>query len=467
MHDPDELIVAVATVAGPGARAILRLSGAGLAGLLETLFRFPAAGPRDGVPTRAGGPTRLAARLASAAAGAAWADLPVTVLWWPGPGGPTGGPLAEVQLPAAPPLVDLLTTAACRAGARPARGGEFSLRGWLAGRLDLAAAEAVLAVVDARSPEQLATALDGLAGGGGRHLRAVREQLLDLAADLEAVIDFGDERAPDAIPSDPRSFWGQVVGRLDAAIAALEAGGGRLRVRGVGGVQRLPRVVLTGLPNIGKSSLFNALAGRPAALVADEPGTTRDWVDTLLTVADAPLCVLVDVAGRGTEHPGADPLAHAAAAVATAQVEAADVVVACHDAADPTALPAVPPGKPLIVVATRCDRAGARPSAALATSAVTGAGLVALRTAIRDAVARLPPPDTPATVRLAAGIAAALEDLATVRSSAVAGAAGGRADEVVVASGVARAVAALGEVTGIDAPAELLDRIFARHCIGK
>jgi tRNA U34 5-carboxymethylaminomethyl modifying GTPase MnmE/TrmE len=92
---------------------------------------------------------------------------------------------------------------------------------------------------------------------------------------------------------------------------------------------------------------------------------------------------------------------------------------------------------------------------------------VALRTAIRDAVARLPPPDTPATVRLAAGIAAALEDLATVRSSAVAGAAGGRADEVVVASGVARAVAALGEVTGIDAPAELLDRIFARHCIGK
>ena len=232
MHDPDELIVAAATVNGPGARAVVRLSGAGVDRLLGRLLAFSGPGPSRSDGTGAG-PEWLEACLNASAVGPAWGGLPVALLWWPGPGGPTGGPLAELQLPAAPHLVDLVATAVCQAGARPARGGEFSLRGWLAGRFDLAAAEAVLAVVDARSADQLAVALDRLAGGSGRQVRAVRDDLLDLAADLEAVIDFGDERSPAAfpaaaaevwaLPAAAAEVWASIERRLTAAAAAQVA----------------------------------------------------------------------------------------------------------------------------------------------------------------------------------------------------------------------------------------------------
>lgn len=461
MHDPDEVIVALASAAGSGARAVVRLSGAGLDALLGTWLRFDGAGPGPA------GPSRLTARLAIADAGKEWADIPVTVLWWPGPGGPTGGPLAELHLPAAPLLVERVITAACERGARPARGGEFSLRGWLAGRLDLAAAEAVLAVVDARSPAQLAAALDTMSGGEGRRLRAVRDRLLDVVADLEAAIDFGDERSPDALPAAATAIWAGVVGRLEETAALLGTMAGRLRQRGHAGRQRLPRVVLHGRPNVGKSSLFNALVGRSLALVADEPGTTRDWVDAVLEIDGTPLCLLVDVAGYGDATEAPAGVAAAARSVALEQVATADVVVVCRDAAASGAVPPPDATRPTIEVATRCDRPDACAGRGIATSVVTGEGLAVLVAGIAAAVARLPPPPLSGAVHLAAGIVAALEALDEATALARRGAAGAAADEVIVASGVTRAAAALGEVTGVDTPADVVDRIFARHCIGK
>ncbi|MFM9059975.1 MAG: tRNA uridine-5-carboxymethylaminomethyl(34) synthesis GTPase MnmE, partial [Planctomycetaceae bacterium] len=197
MWSADDLIVAAATPAGPGARAIVRLSGAGLDALLARLL--DGADSRGPVPT--GGPPRVVmARLARHGLGREWGPLAVTVLHWPGPAGPVGGPLAELQVPASAPLVAALVAEACRHGARLARGGEFTLRGFLAGRLDLVQAEAVLGVVDARTPAELAAALDRMAGGAGTALRAIRSMLLDLVADVEAAIDFADETAPDAVP---------------------------------------------------------------------------------------------------------------------------------------------------------------------------------------------------------------------------------------------------------------------------
>jgi tRNA modification GTPase len=456
MWSVDELIVAPATGPGDGARAIVRIAGPGLAELLGRIVDvdppgFAAHGER---------PRFVQGHLSPEGLGDDWPAVPIEILHWPGPAGPLGGPLAELQLPASAPLVAAVVAAACRHGARLARGGEFTLRGFLAGRLDLLQAEAVLAVVDARSPDELAVALDRMAGGAGQRLHAIRDELLDLLADVEAAIDFADETTPDAVPVADAAAWRSIRSRLDAAAVALAAATGQLAGRAATAAGP-PRVVLLGRPNIGKSSLFNALVGRAAALVADVPGTTRDWLEAPLAGA-GPACTIVDVAG--VPEAGGAGIDAAAAGLARAEAARADVVVACLDAAAPDAA-AERPG-PVITVLTRCDLAAGRaatPAGAIRTSSVTGAGIEELRTAIRAAVAAVGPRETPATVRLATGLAAATASVAAARALATTAA----ADEAALAGHLRAAVDALGDVTGAVIGVDLIDRIFSRHCIGK
>jgi len=525
MWSTRELIVAPATAAGPGGRGVVRFSGEGLEPLLHGLFTTVGTGFAT-----AGGPPRLiAAALSPAGLGAEWGLVPVGILHWPGPQGPTGGPLAEVHLPASAALLQAVVTEACRLGARLARGGEFSLRSFLAGRIDLVQAEAVLAVVDATTGDELASALDRLAGGVGRELQGLRESLLDLAADVEASIDFADERTPDAVPAADEAARWAVGRRLAAAADAVDRLARRLVVRDASAGAGLPRVVLVGRPNVGKSSLFNALVGRPAAIVADESGTTRDWIAARVDGGAAPGFLLVDLAGidpavageGGDADPTADGLRHeppALAAMERAREEIlrADVLVVCRDATGerpPEVTGAAARDVPRLAVATRCDLAASdepasrcdlaapdepasrcdlaapdepasrcdlaapdepvtgRPPAAgeRRTSARTGAGVAALRAEIARVVASLPATGSPATLRLAAGLEAARAAIVAARDAAEDGRAA--VDEAVLAGLVRESVAALGEVTGSDlgvgAGTELLDRIFSRHCIGK
>ena len=454
---PSELIVAPATVPGSGAQAIVRLSGEGLAALLEHLV---APEPPDSFT--AGGPPRCVAARLHPALAATWGPLEIDVLWWPGPAGPTGGPLAELQLPASGPLVDAIIAAACNRGARLARGGEFSLRSFLAGRIDLVQAEAVLAVVDARTPDELATALDRMAGGAGRRLYTVREALLDLLADIEAVIDFSDEHSPDHVAAADAVFWQAVDGRIAAALRTLDEVAAHVTARDAAAGD-LPRVVLVGRPNIGKSSLFNALAGGAAALVADEAGTTRDWIAARLD-ADGTAAVLVDLAGIDGGDP-ASPVAAAAIRVAEAEVARADVLLVCRDASDPGAVLAIPAGRERIDVLTRCDlgAVGHARGGAILTSSHDGRGIDDVRRAIIAAVQRLEPRGPTATLRMRVGVEEARAAILRARVSA--GAAG--RDEALVAGHLGRAVAAIGTITGRDMGDDLLDRIFERHCIGK
>ena len=468
-----ELIVAPATVRGSGARAIVRLSGDGLDQLLGHLF-VAAAGafPRHGEP-----PRLVAARLAARELTATWGELPVEILHWPGPQGPTGGPLAEVQLPASGPLIDAVIAEACRYGGRLARGGEFSLRSFFAGRLDLLQAEAVLAVVDAKTPTELSAALDSMAGGVGHTLHSLRETLLDLTADIEATIDFADEHTPDAVPVADAAAWTTLEARLAAVGETIDAVAARLDSRNASAAADLPRVVLVGPPNIGKSSLFNAVVGREAALVADEAGTTRDWISARLDADPTePACLLVDVAGivddlAGDTTHGA--IEWAAAERARGEIARADVVVVCSDAgaALATAPSRLPAATPRIDVLTRCDLAMppacSRVASICVTSSRSGAGIAALKSAILNAVAQLPSGRSPATLRMQVGVAAAREAVGAASAAAAAARSGGTRDEAIVAGMLHQAVAALGEVTGVELGTDLIDRIFSRHCIGK
>lgn len=457
---PADLIIAPATVPGAGARAIVRLSGEGLARLLAELLvpvspdAFAVSGPARCVAARLGGSLAVE-----------WGPLAVDVLWWPGPTGPTGGPLAEIQLPASAALVDTVIAEACARGARLARRGEFSLRSFLAGRLDLVQAEAVLAVVEARTPAELAAALDRMAGGAGRRLDAVREQLLDILADIEAVIDFSDEHSPDHVTPGDAAFWAAMDARLDGAAQSLAEVHRHLAGRDATAAD-LPRAVLVGRPNIGKSSLFNALAQNASALVADEAGTTRDWIGARLENAGI-ACFLVDLAGidRSVDI---GTVSAAAEAVARAEIARADVLIVCRDATDAGPPPSVPGGIPTVSVLTRADRAadtqdGGAVTAALATSVRDRRGIDELRQAILTAVAGLEPRGPTATVRMRVGVEAAHGEIAAARSAA----GGALRDEAVVAGHLGRAVEALDVATGKQMAVDLLDRIFERHCIGK
>ena len=456
MFSPADLIVAPATPSGPGLRGIVRLAGEGLAELVHQLVAIQP--PGLAAP---GNPPRLVrGRLAGGLADE-WGGLEVEILHWPGPGGPLGGPLAELQLPASVPLVAAVVASACGAGGRLARGGEFTLRGFLAGRLDLVQAEAVLSVVEARSPDELARGLDRLAGGAGGSLNCKRDRLLDLVADVEAAIDFADETTPDSVPVTAQ--WTAVAARVFECDAALESVAAGLLDRDATGADR-PRVVLVGPPNIGKSSLLNALVGCDAALVADERGTTRDWLEARLGNEDAS-CVLVDLPGIVESGDGPTAAVDAAAAdQARREIAHAAVIVVCRDAVADSGIH-VTTNAARIDVLTRCDR---RPVGSLAgteyeTSADTGTGIVELRQRILDTVACLPLGGSAAAVRLAIGVQSARAELAAVTAAVAASI----VDEAVIAGHLRRAAEALAEVTGASVGLELLDRIFSRHCIGK
>lgn len=463
---PTDLIVAPATAPVGGGRAIVRFAGDGVEPILATLIDAGSSGwGMEGRP-----PRLVSGCLHPDGLGREWGSVSVTVTHWPGPMGPIGGPLAEVHLPGSPPLVAAFVAEACRLGARLARGGEFSLRSFLSGRLDLLQAEAVLAVVDARSPEELSAALDRMAGGVGTALERLRQHALDLVADVEAGIDFADEAAPDAVPVGVA--WDDLARR----IAMLETAAADI-ARVVAGrdtsAESLPRAVLVGRSNIGKSSLFNALVGRDAALVADEAGTTRDWIAAPLLGPDGQAaCLLVDVAGVEDGRPDAsEGLPATAAARARDEMARADVIVACRDACDSEADGPLVPGETvragLVRVITRIDRA-AHPavSGAVATSVVSRVGIDEAREAIVRLAATGAAERGPATLRMRAGITEARAALHMTRA-AVDNARRGAGDEAVVAGCLHRAIDALGEVTGRDLGTDILDRIFSRHCIGK
>jgi tRNA modification GTPase len=387
-----------------------------------------------------------------------------------------------------PPLLQIVLRSLCAAGARLAGPGEFTLRAFLCGRIDLTQAEAVLGVIDAHNPHELDVALHQLAGGLARPLHGLRDTLLDLLAHVEAGFDFADEE----IAFITRDELERQLAAAEAEVAAVQR---QLSSRDA--PSDTLRAVLLGRPNTGKSSLFNALAGDRAALVSEHPGTTRDYLTAELEL-DGVKCQLIDTAGargggRGTRNEGSGiadegwgiadegwavhrplncDIDEAAESAAAEQRRRADVQVLCLDSTRPLdawerdELARNQSGQ-RIVVLTKCDAARQTDciDAALETSSLTGHGIAALRKELRrqSLAASETRGDVVActAVRCADSLRLAGQSLKLARQVAATG------QEELAAAELRVALAELGKVVGAVYTEDVLERIFGRFCVGK
>lgn len=455
-----DTIAAAASPPGGGWEGILRLSGERCLEILSAVFTPDLSGVSRQSPARV---VRGMMRLAGD-----WGCVPAIASLWPGERSYTRQPSAELRLPGAPVLLEQALATLVRAGARLARPGEFTLRAFLAGRLDLTQAEAVLGVIDARDEAQLQVALAQLGGGLAAPLAELRRRMLDLLADLEAGLDFVDEdldlASPDLIARSLRA--------LENDVAALSA---RLGVRG-NSAER-PRVVLVGQPNAGKSSLFNALAGSETALVSPLPGATRDYLSADVEFCGLPVRLL-DTAGldRARVASEMDEVERFAQEQTQAQRQQGDLLVLCLDPAQQRtawetdllrqSFESPPAAAPVVVAHTKFDLPPPRQPnlpTALTVSSVSGAGLEALRRAVAEALAARWGEATPSTAARCRE-SLARTSLALARASHAAEHSLG--DEL-IASELRLALEDLGLLVGAVVTDDLLDRIFSRFCIGK
>ncbi|MCE9561229.1 MAG: 50S ribosome-binding GTPase [Planctomycetes bacterium] len=441
---PEDTIVAVSSAPGAGARAIVRISGPNTRTVIDSMFLADSrSSPRRGYASP--GSLRLSG---------VHSPLPATLYFFPGPRSYTGQDLAEIHTIGSPPLVERLVADLLNAGARSAQAGEFTLRAFLAGKKDLPRAEAVHAVIEAGTDAELRTALTQLAGGVSQPLSVLRDDLLNLLADLEAALDFADEDI---------HFVGEseTLARIDAAVNQLVALLRQLDDRTVSG--RPVRISLVGLPNAGKSSLFNALTGG-TALVSPIPGTTRDYLTKQFELAGVNV-ELLDTAGW---QDSTDTIEEQAQRLGRDATSRADVILWCDErgdfnSADANRLAAT--GADVVPVRTKCDlgeRRGVSSTVQAIPCSVPG-GTDALRRELAERVVSLARPAlAPSQSRCRHHIATCTDHLRAAREHVA-------SDDPpeLAAAALRAALDQLGEVTGVIYTNDLLDRIFSRFCIGK
>jgi tRNA modification GTPase len=452
----DDTIAAIATPLGEAGLGVIRLSGPEAVPLASRLVQTRA--PLDGAATHTlhhGWIVRGEQRLDE-----------VVVALFRSPTSYTGEDVVEFSCHGSPAVLRTLLQWLLDSGARLARPGEFTQRAFANGRMDLAQAEAVATLIGAKSARAAQAAADQLSGGLSKRVNALRRSLTDLLADLEANLDFVEEDLPN-LPQERLRDGISDLRREVENLLSTSVRGRRLR-EGL-------TVVLTGRPNVGKSSLFNALLAEERAIVTPVPGTTRDILEEGLTWNGHAL-TLVDTAGlRETT----DPVEAEGTARARRARDRADLVVFVIDGSQPLsdedrALALATRGTRAIAALNKSDRgarvssadaAGLGFSTALRVSALTGEGLPALRAAV---LSHLPDDaHTGETIVIVnerhgeklAEAGAALDDAARAVAA-------GRSEEAVAAD-LRRAGEALAAITGHDVGDDVLDAIFRRFCIGK
>jgi tRNA modification GTPase len=370
------------------------------------------------------------------------------VLWLPGPRSYSGEDSAELHLHAGRAVVTGVADALVHLGARPAEPGEFTRRAFLNGRMDLVEAEAVGDLVAAETAEQRRQALRQLDGALGDLYRCWAARLRLMLAEQEALIDFPDEDLP---PDTEAGMLAELAALQQAVERHLDDGrrGERLR-------EGLVFAVI-GPPNVGKSTLVNALAGREVAIVSPLPGTTRDALETRVELGGVPV-TLVDTAGL---RESSDLVEAEGVRRALATASSADLVVSVYDISEGIHGPLDRGSVRELVVVNKADLGGCAPEGALAVSAATGAGLDRLLASLAAEARALTDAAGPTPLTRARHRAALCET-----SKRLAGARRAAWPEL-RAEDLRLAVRALGRVTGEVGVEDILDTIFAQFCIGK
>jgi len=447
MFSTDDTIAAIATPPGRGGIGVVRISGARAVEIASTLT--------------AG--RRLVPRHATLAAMTTCDGIQIdhaVVTWFAAPHSYTGEDVVEVSAHGSPIVLQQIVASAIDAGARLANPGEFTLRAYLNGRLDLVQAEAVGDLIDAVTPVQARVAFDALEGTLTARIGVVDAGLMDLIAKLEASLDFPDEGYHFVEPGRAADAIDVAIGGIDAVLS--DARRGRLIREGL-------TIAIVGRPNAGKSTLFNRLVGAERSIVTDVPGTTRDLLTERIDLDGIPVTV-VDTAGLRTE--ASDAIEEEGIARARSAAGIADAVIVVLDLSTPLgrddeALIASTASRARIIAATKADlRAAWEPErlGALPVSALTDRGLDDLRIAIVKALDIEPSRDRAAisNVRHVDLMNRAQLALRAARDAAATG-----APEEFVLADLHEARGAFDEIVGTRTTDDVLQRIFERFCVGK
>ena len=476
MNRGHDIIIAPASPPGRGARAMIRLSGHDLDPLIQHLFGRPLT-PRELARCR----LRLspAATVSTQTLALHTLTLPVLAMSFSAPRSFTAEHVLEIQFPGHPALIerllrellDLPKDALCGRAMRLAEAGEFTRRAFLAGHIDLTRAEGIAATIGAESDAQLQASSMLRQGRLGHWAESLVDRLANLLALVEAGIDFTDQ--DDVSPIAPAA--------LDAGLAEIQQQVRDLtaRSRAWSTLDALPWVVLVGPPNVGKTTLFNALLGYERAVTAPIAGTTRDVLcePLRLHAADGEAEVmLVDLAGL--ERPET-ALQQAAQDAAHRAIQRAELLLWINDRTTTeasmdatTALGGDMTGRPTLRVQTKTDLSGSRDDVDVAVSAMTGQGVDVLQeriagrlrdraVALSGQVLALQPRHAEALQLTADQLDAARALLDDQRAAAA------LADMELIAEPMRAALDALGALGGQISPDDVIGRVFATFCVGK
>lgn len=457
----DDTIAAISTPVGEGGIGIVRLSGPEALAVASALFRRGREGEKRLERARS---HHVYYGLVRDPATSEVVDE-VLLTYMRAPHSYTREDVVEINCHGGPLPLRRVLELTLRHGARLARPGEMTLRAFLNGRLDLAQAESVMDIVRARTDAGLRLAVNQLGGRLSSEIAALRREVVDVLAYLTATIDFAEDDIP---PRDVLPALDGALARVDDLLAGADAG--IIYRQGL-------QVAIVGRPNVGKSSLLNALLRENRAIVTPVPGTTRDTLAETLNLQGVPI-VLVDTAGiRATE----EEVERLGVERSKAAVARADLVLFVADASMPLTdldreIAALVAGKPVVVALNKTDLPACLTEADLApllpegpvvrTAANSGAGLRELEEALLSAVlsgrASASAEPLVSNPRHKEALWRAREHLDAARTGHLAGL---PADFVTI--DLRAAVAALGEITGESVTEDLLDSIFSQFCLGK